>query len=157
MLVTAKGFCGGVYPMSAVVTRPECLDFLGESPYRTISSFGWSNIGARISHAALVETEKLLPRLAGLGDSIQNGIDTLTGRYPTVIRATRRAGMMFALDFTDEAAGMTFLALMLDQGVLAVASSQHLEIVKLYPPLILEQPEIDLFFEKMETVLKAMG
>jgi len=126
MLVTAKGFCGGVYPMSAVVTR-------------------------------LVETEKLLPRLAGLGDSIQSGIDTLAGRYPTVIRATRRAGMMFALDFTDEAAGMTFLALMLDQGVLAVASSQHLEIVKLYPPLILEQLEIDFFFERMETVLKTMG
>jgi putrescine aminotransferase len=157
MLVTAKGFCGGVYPMSAVVTRPECLDFFGESPYRTISSFGWSNIGARISHAAIEETEKLLPRLGPLGDSIEDGLDTLAARYPSIIRNKRRAGMMFALDFADEAAGITFLTLLLENGVLAVASSQHLDIVKLYPPLILEQPEVDLFFERVETVLKQMG
>ncbi len=157
MLVTAKGFCGGVYPMAAVVTRPECLDFFAESPYRTISSFGWSNIGARISHAALEETERLLPRLGLLGDSIESGLATLQQRYPAIIKSMRRAGMMFAMDFADESAGMTFLAMLFAHGVLAVASSQHLEIVKLYPPLILEQPEVDLFFERMETVLKQMS
>ncbi len=143
--------------MSAVVTRPECLDFFGESPYRSISSFGWSNIGARISYAALEETEKLLPRLPALGDSIEAGIDTLAERYPAIIRGRRRAGMMFALDFADEAMGMTFLALLLAAGVLAVASSQHLEIVKLYPPLILESEEVNLFLERMETVLQQMS
>ncbi len=157
MLVTAKGFCGGVYPMSAVVTRPECLDFFGESPYRTISSFGWSNIGARISRAALEETEKLLPRLPAIGDTIEEGVDTLAARYSSVIHGTRRAGMMFGMDFADEAAGMTFMAMMLAHGVLTVASSQRLDIVKLYPPLILEQAEIDLFLERMESVLKLMS
>lgn len=157
MLVAAKGFSGGVYPMSAVVTRPECLDFFGESPYRTISSFAWSNLGARVSYAALEETEKLLPGLPALGDEIWQGLLTLKQRYPAVLRDVRRAGMMFALDFPDADAGLTFLAEMFARHVLVVASSQRLDIIKLYPPLILGHSEVALFCERMEDALAAMS
>jgi acetylornithine/succinyldiaminopimelate/putrescine aminotransferase len=157
MLVTAKGFSGGVYPMSAVVTRPECLDFFGESPYRTISSFAWSNLGARVSHAALEETQRLLPRLGPLGDEIERNVVTLQRRYPSVLRGVRRAGMMFALDFADADAGMRFLAEMFLRGVLVVASSQRLDIIKLYPPLILDSEHVSTFAERMESALRAMS
>ncbi|MEB2284831.1 MAG: aspartate aminotransferase family protein [Myxococcales bacterium] len=157
MLVTGKGFSGGVFPMSAVVTRPECLDFFAESPYRTISSYAWSNVGARVTRAALEETERLLPRLAALGDGIEADLRTLQARYRGALRGVRRAGMMFALDFADAATGMAFLGLMFSLGVLVVASSQRLEIVKIYPPLILEKEHVAEFTEKMETALKSLG
>ncbi len=157
MLVTAKGFSGGLYPMSALVTRPECLDFFGESPFRSISSFAWSNIGARISHAALVETERLLPRLARVGDAIEAVVVTLQQRYSGVLRSVRRAGMMFGLDFADDAMGMAFLGTMFAHGVLVVASSQRMDVVKLYPPLILEDAEIAIFAERMESALKQLS
>jgi len=157
MLVTAKGFSGGVYPMSAVITRPECLDFFGESPYRTISSFAWSNLGARVSHAALEETQRLLPRLPALGGEIERSITTLQTRYSSVLRGVRRAGMMFALDFADADTGMRFLAEMFLRGVLVVASSQRLDIIKLYPPLILENEHVATFAERMESALQAMS
>ena len=157
MLVAAKGFSGGLYPMSAVVTRPECLDFFGESPFRTISSFAWSNIGARVSHAALEETERLLPKLGPLGDQIEATIRTLQQRYPSALVRTRRAGMMFALDFADAGAGAAFLAIMFGLGVLAVASSQRMDIIKLYPPLILENEHVAEFSERMETALRQMS
>jgi len=69
MLVTAKGFSGRVFPMSAVVTRPECLDFFGDSPFRTISSFAWSNLGALIIESAQVEefSEAVDGALAAMG------------------------------------------------------------------------------------------
>ena len=157
MLVTAKGFSGGLYPMSALVTRPECLDFFGESPFRSISSFAWSNVGARISHAALVETERLLPRLASVGDSIESVLTTLQQRYSGVLRGTRRAGMMFGLDFADDAMGMAFLGTMFALGVLVVASSQRMDVLKLYPPLILEEAEVAIFAERMESALKQLS
>lgn len=157
MLVTAKGFSGGVFPMSAVVTRPECMDFFGESPFRTISSFAWSNVGARVSYAALEETERVLPRVAPLGESIETVLRTLQARYPATLTAVRRAGMLFALEFADEAQGYSFLAQMFALGVLVVASSQRMDVVKLYPPLILEPAHVDTFAERMETVLQQMG
>lgn len=157
MLVTAKGFSGGLYPMAAVVTRPECLDFFGEAPFRSISSFAWSNIGARISHAALEETERLLPRLGALGDAIEASVRTLQQRYCSVLPSVRRAGMLFALEFADAGAGMSFLAAMFGMGVLVVASSQRMDVIKLYPPLILEAEQVAAFSERMETALQRMS
>jgi putrescine aminotransferase len=157
MLVTAKGFSGGIYPMSAVVTRPECLDFFGESPYRTISSFAWSNLGARVSLAALEETQRLLPRLQALGDDIEENITTLQRRYASTLRGVRRAGMMFALDFADADTGMRFLGEMFLRGILVVASSQRLDIIKLYPPLILEREHVATFAERAESALQSMS
>jgi len=156
MLVTGKGFSGGLYPMSAVVTRPECLDFLAESPFRQISSFAWSNIGARITLAAIEETERLLPHLGALGDQLEASLRTLQQRHPAVLQQVRRAGMMFALHFKDESTGDTFLMQMFALGVLAVASSQHLDIIKLYPPLILDDTHVAEFCERMETALQRM-
>lgn len=153
MVVLGKGFSGGAYPMSAVVTRPECLDFFGESPYRTISSFAWSNVGARVSHAALTETERLLPRLQALGDALEGNLRTLQQRHSASLTRVRRAGLLFALDFADDGAGLGFLAHMFDLGVLVVASSQRMDVIKLYPPLILEKQQLDEFCERMETAL----
>lgn len=157
MLVTAKGFSGGLYPMSALITRPECLDFFGESPFRSISSFAWSNIGARISYAALEETERLIPRLDRVGDAIEAVLVTLQQRYSAVLRRVRRAGMMFGLDFENDAMGMAFLGTMFALGVLVVASSQRMDILKLYPPLTLEDAEIAIFAERMESALKQLS
>ena len=155
MLVLGKGFSGGLYPMSALVTRPECLDFFGESPYRTISSFAWSNVGARISHAALEETERVLPSTAWLGERIDDGLRTLRARHAAVLRDVRRTGLLFALDFAGDA-GFGFLAQMFLRGVLVVASSQRQDVVKLYPPLILEREQVDLFLEAAEDSLRAL-
>lgn len=156
MLVLGKGFSGGLYPMSGVVTRPECLEFFGESPFRTISSFAWSNVGARISHAALEETERILPNTGGLGDRIEDGLRTLQERHPGLLRDVRRTGLLFALDFPDDAAGFGFLAQMFVRGVLVVASSQRQDVVKLYPPLILAAEQVDLFLEAAESSLLAL-
>ena len=157
MLVTAKGFSGGHYPMSAIVTRPECLDFFGEAPYRTISSFAWPNMGARISHAALEETERVLPAARIMGDTLDAGLRTLQERFPGVLREVRRAGLLFALELADETQGFNFLATMFALGVLVVASSQRMDIIKLYPPLVLEEEHVNLFLERMEMALQQMS
>lgn len=157
MLVTAKGFSGGVYPMSAVVTRPECLDFFSEFPYRTISSFAWSNVGARVSLTALEETERLLPRLGALGDRLEAELRTLADRHRRHLRDVRRAGFLFALDFCDDATGMAFLDRMFELGVLVVASSQRWDVVKLYPPLVLAPTELDYFLERAESALRGLA
>lgn len=156
MLVTAKGFSGGVYPMSAVVTRPECLDFFGESPFRQISSFAWSNLGARVSSAAIDETQRLLPRLDALGDEIEQHLRELQKTYPSILLDVRRAGMMFAMDLPSIEVGLQFFDELFLRGVLIVPSSQRFDIMKLYPPLVLESEHVAMFAERMEASLAAL-
>jgi acetylornithine/succinyldiaminopimelate/putrescine aminotransferase len=157
LLVTAKGFSGGMFPMAAVVMRPEVLDFFGDDPYRIISSYAWSNVGAVVSRTALEETGKLLPRANAMGDRLARVLADLQARHPGVLRGVRRTGLLFALDFPDEIRGAFFVLGMLQRGVIVVASAQNLAIPKLYPPLVLEDDEIALFAERADGLLRELG
>jgi acetylornithine/succinyldiaminopimelate/putrescine aminotransferase len=157
MLVTAKGFSGGVYPMAAVVMRPEILDFWGDDPFRIISSYAWSNVGATVSRRAIEETEKVLPDARAMGDRLAQVLDDLADRHPGVLRGVRRTGLLYALDMRDDFAGMGFIVGMFQRGVIVVASSQNLGVPKLYPPLVLEPEQIAEFAEKADDTLRSLG
>jgi acetylornithine/succinyldiaminopimelate/putrescine aminotransferase len=157
LLVTAKGFSGGMFPMAAVVMRPEILDFWGDDPYRIISSYAWSNVGAVVSRAAIEETEKLLPRANAMGERLGRALEDLRARHPGVLRGVRRTGLLWALDFASETLGAFFILALLQRGVIVVASAQNLAVPKLYPPLILEDEQIAEFAEKADGVLRALG
>lgn len=156
MLVTAKGFSGGMFPMSAVVMRQEILDFWGDNPYRNISSYAWSNVGAIVARTAIEETERLLPEANAMGDRLAAVLDDLTARHSSVLRSVRRTGLLYALDFRDEAAGTFFFLGMFQRGVIVVGSSQTMAVLKLYPPLILGDEQITEFAEKAEDTLKIL-
>jgi acetylornithine/succinyldiaminopimelate/putrescine aminotransferase len=157
MLVTAKGFSGGMFPMAAVVLRPEILDFWGDDPYRIISSYAWSNVGAVVSRTAIEETEKLLPSANAVGDRLGRALEDLRARHPAVLRGVRRTGLLFALDFPNETLGAFFILGMLQRGVIVVASAQNLAVPKLYPPLVLGDEEIALFAERADALLAGLG
>jgi putrescine aminotransferase len=157
LLVTGKGFSGGVFPMAAVVMRPEVLDFWGDDPFRSLSSYAWSNVGATVSRCALEETEKALPRARAMGDRLAGVLEDLAGRHPGVLRGVRRTGLLYALDLRDAAAGMGFLVGMFRRGVICVASSQNLAVPKLYPPLVLEPEQIAEFADKADDTLGSLG
>ena len=156
MLVTAKGFSGGLFPMAAVLMRPGMLDFWGENPYRIISSYAWSNVGAVVSRTAIEETLRLLPRANAMGDRLAAVVDDLAAKHPGVIRSVRRTGLLFALDFRDEMAGALFVIGMFQRGVIVVASSQNLSVPKLYPSLLLEEEQIAEFAGKAEETLASL-
>ncbi|UCE86332.1 MAG: aspartate aminotransferase family protein [Deltaproteobacteria bacterium] len=157
LLVTAKGFSGGLFPVAAVVMRPEILEFFGDNPYRIISSYAWSNVGATVARRAIEETEKLLPEANAMGDRLEAVLLDLAARFPSVIHGVRRTGLLYALDLRDEMAGIGFLLGLFQRGVIAVASSQNLAVPKLYPPLILEDAQIAEFAEKAEDALGALA
>lgn len=156
MLVTAKGFSGGMFPIAAVVMRPEVLDFWGDNPYRSISSYAWSNVGAVVARTAIEETEKVLPEANAMGRRLAVVVDELASRFPELLRSVRRTGLLWALDFRDETTGAFFLLGMLQRGVIVVGSAQRLDIPKLYPPLILEDEQIAEFAEKAEDTLESL-
>jgi acetylornithine/succinyldiaminopimelate/putrescine aminotransferase len=157
MLVTAKGFSGGLFPMAAVLMRPGMLDFWGDNPYRIISSYAWSNVGAVVTRTAIEETLRLLPRANAMGDRLAAAVDEVAARHPALVRSVRRTGLLWALDFRDEMAGALFVIGMFQRGVIVVASSQNLAVPKLYPALILEDEQIAEFAGKAEETLASLA
>lgn len=155
MICVGKGFSGGVFPMAAVICAEDVLDFWGQNPYRSMSSYAWSNVGCRTTNAAILETERLLPQAMKMGDKLESTILEVQKLYPDHIASLERNGMLFSIEVNEE----NFTALeafggMWQRGVNVVTSSQHAPIFKLYPPLILNEAHISEFGEKFEDCVK---
>ena len=155
MICAGKGFSGGVFPMAAVICGEDMLDFWGQNPYRSMSSYAWSNVGCRTTRVAIEETERLLPQAMEMGDRLEQCILDIQKLYPEKIVSLERNGMLYSIEVDEE----HFTALeaftgMWERGVNVVTSSQHAPIFKLYPPLILNEQHIGEFGDKFEDCVK---
>ena len=156
MICAGKGFSGGVFPMAAVICAEDMLDFWGPNPYRSMSSYAWSNVGCRTTNAAILETERLLPQAMKMGDVLESTILELQKVYPDHLANLERNGLLYSIELNEErfSALEAFLG-MFARGVNIVTSSQHEPVVKLYPPLIMDEDNITEFAEKFEDCIKA--
>lgn len=155
MLVSAKGLSGGLYPMAAVVMKKDVLDVWGDNPFRSFSTYAWSNIGARVALAAITETQRLLPGANEAGDQLECELAALKERYPGYIGGIRRTGLHFVMEtISDRLTGQHLTLEMLSRGVLLQASGAYPQApAKIFPPLILEKCHIAELIEKLDDVL----
>ena len=159
MICTGKGFCGGAVPMAAVIMKPDVLEFWGDNPYKSLSSYAWSNVGCRTTNAAILETEKLLPGAMAMGDKLHDVILSIQKDFPEHITHVERTGLIWSMEVDEN----HFNALeafdgMWQRGVNIYPSSQHGPIVKFMPPLIFNEGHISQFGDALlDTVRNAEG
>ncbi len=161
IMVAAKGLSGGVFPLGAVVMRPEIIECWGDHPYRSFSTYAWSNVGAEVAIAAIEETRKILPAANAAGALLEAALGTLHRRHPDLISSVRRVGLVFAVDFNVERLrALEFATALFKRGVVippAAISMPTSPIARLLPPLILTQAHVDEFLDKADDALRALG
>ena len=156
MICAGKGFACGVFPMALVMCRDDIHDFWGDNPYRSMSSYAWSNVGCRTTMAGIEETERILPQAMKMGDRLEATLDELQKLYPNHIASLERNGLLFSIECNeDNFTSLEAFGGMFERNVNIVTSSQHVPYVKLYPPLIMNEDHIAEFAEQFEDCIKS--
>lgn len=157
IVTTAKGLSGGVFPMGAVVMKPEIIDCWGEHAYRSFSTYAWSSVGAHVACAAIEETQKLLPHANAAAARFEVALQDLLARHPDKVNAVRRMGLLFAIDLNpDKLRALEFATRMFHRGVVmppAAISMPTSAVARLLPPLILNDDHIAEFMDKADDAL----
>ena len=161
IIIAAKGLSGGVFPLGAVVMRPEIIECWGDHPYRSFSTYAWSNVGAEVAIAAIEETNKILPAANSAGKLLEDALKLLHHHHPDMISSVRRVGLIFAIDFNVERLrALQFATALFHRGVVippAAISMPTSPIARLLPPLILTQEHVDEFLNKADDALRALS
>ena len=155
MLISAKGLSGGIYPIAAIVMRPEMLDSWGDVPFRSYSTYAWSNIGVVAASVAIEETIRLLPNALENSATLESELLKIAALYPEHVKDVRRTGMHLVMEFhTDRIGGFEFTDQMYQRGVILHASGAYPDAPgKFMPPLILNADHINECLEKVDDVL----
>jgi acetylornithine/N-succinyldiaminopimelate aminotransferase len=143
--ITAAKALGGGLPIGALITGPRLATVLGPGDHG--STFAGGPVVATAALAALEVTDdaELLARVRHLGERLQAGLESL----PHVL-SVRGRGLMLACQLDLPAPDLVRRALSEQRLILNATGPTTL---RLLPPLIVTQEEIDLALERLAAAL----
>lgn len=148
--ILGKALGGGIVPVSAVVADADVLGVI--TPGSHGSTFGGNPLAAAIGRAvvALLATGEYQERAARLGKVLQDGLESLVGRG---VERVRVRGLWAGIDIDPGlASGREICERLLVEGVLA--KDTHGSTLRLAPPLVIEEAEVELLVDSLARTLR---
>lgn len=147
--VLGKALGGGIYPVSAVAADPDVLGVI--TPGTHGSTFGGNPLAAAIGHEVtqMLATGEFQQRSAELGARLDAGLRQLQGKG---IDEVRTRGLWAGIDIDlSLMTGRDFCERLMEEGVLA--KEAHGQTVRLAPPLVASEDDIDLLVGAFASIL----
>ncbi|MBI4127626.1 MAG: aspartate aminotransferase family protein [Parcubacteria group bacterium] len=158
IIALAKALGGGVMPIGAIVARPEAWKIFKDDPYIHTSTFGGNPLACAAGLAAVkVTIEGGLPeRARALGERLLGGLKTSVQAYPHLVTEVRGRGLMVGVEFVSSDHATAVLSEMALRRILTTYSLNRPEVMRLAPPLIVTEDQIDRVVEAFSKSLAAV-
>jgi ornithine--oxo-acid transaminase len=176
LLTVAKTLSGGYVPIGATLGKDWIFKKVYSSMDRVLvhsASFG-SNaqaMAAGLATLSVVEDEQLVENSRRLGDLLRTRLAALTDRYE-LLKEVRGRGLMVGIEFGRPKslglrsrwtmlqaarkglfAQMVVVPLLQRHRILTQVSGDHLEVIKLIPPLVIDEADVDRFVTAFTAVM----
>jgi ornithine--oxo-acid transaminase len=149
-VILGKAISGGLVPLSIFVTNSKLMD-MAFQPGRDGSTYGGYPLACVAGNAAIdvIVNEKLAERSHKMGEILKKKILDIAARSSHV-KEVRGRGLFIGIEVKSGDA-MQFCRKLLDIGLLANDSHGH--TIRVSPPLIIDEKELDYIADKLEQVL----
>lgn len=149
-LILGKALSGGLVPLSVFMTNAEIMDMIF-SKGSDGSTFGGYPLACVAGIAALkvFQEEKLDEQSAQKGARLKKRIEDIGKRSPYV-KEVRGLGLFIGIEVKDNNA-MEFCRKLMKEGV--VVNDSHGHTIRISPPLVINDEEMDFMVERLERVL----
>jgi acetylornithine/succinyldiaminopimelate/putrescine aminotransferase len=176
IVTMAKALSGGYIPVGAICYRSWIYDKVFTDMEHCVvhsNTFGRNIMAMAAGMATLdvLEEERIADNAARMGALIMDGIRAMQPRYE-MIKEVRGLGLMIGIEFGEPKSltlrmgwkmvhamnhslfgQMIVVPLMKDHRILTQVAGHHVDIVKILPPLIIDEHHVARFLEAFETVV----
>ena len=149
MVIIGKALGGGFYPISAVLASSEILGVFRPGDHG--STFGGNPLACAVAREALkvIVEERLVEKSAELGKYFLNQVRDIPSRH---VKQVRGRGLFIGIDLNPEAGGARkYCEALKGRGMLCKETHEH--VIRLAPPLVITQEEIDWACDQLRAVL----
>lgn len=179
IVILSKSLSGGYVPVGAVLTREWIYDRVFPSLEKSVvhsSTFGQGSLAmvAGLASLHVLDEDRLIPRAAELGDQIGQALSAMIPQYE-FMHDVRWRGLMIAIEFAkpksfglrsgwDIAHKMDkslfpqaiTMPLMQEHGIITQVAGHHIDVVKLLPPMVLCDADVNEFIHAFDQVMKSL-
>ncbi|MBV9531553.1 MAG: ornithine--oxo-acid transaminase [Bradyrhizobium sp.] len=145
-----KALSGGFYPVSAVLSNNEVLGTL--KPGQHGSTFGGNPLACAVARAALrvLVEEGMIENATVQGARFLDGLSSIRAN---TIREVRGRGLMLAIELHPEAgAARRYCEALQGRGILAKDTHGH--TIRIAPPLVITNDQVDWALERIGATLR---
>ena len=176
IITLAKTLSGGYVPCGAIVTRREIYQKTFNRMDRCVvhsTTFGRNNLAMACGLAALevIDSENLVANAERMGVLLRQKIDALRTKH-SFIKEVRGKGLMIGIEFHEPTefklkmawkllhkvdkvlfAQMVVTQMLSKHRILTQVAGHAMDVVKILPPLIIGEAEVDKFVNALDDVL----
>ncbi len=159
MMTLAKGLGGGVMPLGATVARAEIFDLFDANPWIHSTTTGGNPLACAVGLATLrvLQDEDLAGQARRKGEWTMDRLKQMQSEYPDVISDVGGMGLLLGVHFVNPAGGVMVLAELFDRGVLVVPSLMDYTVMRLAPPLNIDDELLMEGLDRLEAVLEEVA
>ncbi|HET9895801.1 MAG TPA: aspartate aminotransferase family protein [Streptosporangiaceae bacterium] len=176
IVTVAKALSGGFIPVGATLAKEWIFAKVYSSMDRVLvhdSTFGSnaSAMAAGLASLAVIEDEQLVTNAERTGEAMRAALEELAGKYE-MFAGVRGRGLMIGLEFAKPKslklraswnmlqaarnglfAQMVVVSLFDRHKILTQVAGDHIEVIKLLPPLTIGEAEVKLFIDAFTAVM----
>src|SRR2546430_5486785 len=176
IITLAKSLSGGYVPCGAIVARREIYQKTFSRMDRCVvhsTTFGRNNLAMACGLAALevIDNEKLVENAAKVGALLIEKIDALRSKH-SFMKEVRGKGLMIGIEFHEPGefklkmawkllhkidkvlfAQMVVTQMLSKHRILTQVAGHAMDVLKILPPLIIGEKEVDMFVNALDDVL----
>ena len=148
----AKGIGGG-FPLGACLVTKKVS--VGMTPGTHGSTFGGNPLAMAVGNAVLdiIFGKDFLENVKEKGKYFDQGLKKIKDKYPRIIGEIRGVGLIKGLKMLVD--NTKFMKKLMNQKMLTVKAEEN--VIRLFPPLIVNNKELDEAIRKIEKVCKEMS
>jgi len=148
----AKGIGGG-FPLGACLVNKKVS--VGMTPGTHGSTFGGNPLAMAAGNAVLdILLEKdFLNNVKKKSEYFDKGLNKIQGKYPKIIKEIRGIGLLKGLKMSVD--NVEFIKKLMEHKMLTVKAEEN--VIRLFPPLIIKNEELDESLDKIQMACKEIS
>ena len=148
----AKGIGGG-FPLGACLVNKKVS--VGMTPGTHGSTFGGNPLGMAVGNAVLdiIFAKGFLKTVKKKGEYFDVGLNKIKNKYPKIIGEIRGVGLMKGIKMLVD--NTEFIKKLMDHKMLTVKAEEN--VIRLFPPLTVENKDLDEGISKIEATCKELS
>lgn len=159
ILCLAKALSGGVVPIGCFLATSKIWKVLEPNPTIHNSTFGGNPLACTAASACLeVLMEEHLPaRAAVMGNYFMRKLSELIEDYPDHLADVRGRGLLIGLEFSSRELREAVQVELFHRGVLVAATMNANRTIRIEPPLIITESQINFMIDTLEAILQELS
>ncbi len=159
IMCLAKALGGGVMPIGAFIASKKVWKVLEPNPSIHNSTFGGNPLACTAASATLevLVDEHLPARAAVMGNYFMRRLEELKEEYSKYIYDCRGRGLLIGLEFQSKEIREAVQEELFYRGVLVAGTMNSNRTIRIEPPLIITESQINLMVDTLEGILSEMA